>query len=121
MSRILSISYDEALLQTRELLLKEEGYYVESAFGLSAAVKACQQGNFDLVVICHSIPVEDKQEIVKQLNAVCTTAILALQRKSEPALHGARFSIDPGDPVTFLRKIRTIFGSKTQASGSRNN
>jgi DNA-binding NtrC family response regulator len=51
MSRILSISYDEALLHTREMMLKREGFEVESALGFSAVVRACEQTVFDLVIL----------------------------------------------------------------------
>jgi DNA-binding response OmpR family regulator len=64
MSRILSISYDESLLQTRAMLLERAGYEVDSALGFSAAIHACKTKQFDLVVLGHSIPVEDKEQII---------------------------------------------------------
>src|SRR5436305_2003053 len=78
MPRILSISYDKALLHTRELMLSREGFEVVSAVGFSAAVEACKQGLFDLVIMGHSIPSADKAAITTQLRAMCDTPILAL-------------------------------------------
>jgi hypothetical protein len=39
--RILSISYDQALLVTRQLILEQQGYEVSSAFGFAEAMEIC--------------------------------------------------------------------------------
>ena len=66
MIRILSISYDETLLRTRQMLLRHVGYQVTSVFGYSAAIRESAEGKFDLVIMGHSIPHEDKETIAKQ-------------------------------------------------------
>ncbi len=62
--RILSVSYNQPLLLTRELLLQREGYAVTSALGFTDAVKQCKAGTFDLFILGHSIPDSDKRELV---------------------------------------------------------
>jgi CheY-like chemotaxis protein len=113
MPRILSISYDQALLQTRALMLSREGFEVESAVGFTAAIQACQKGMFDLVILGHSIPTEDKSAIVKQLKDVCATPILALQRSNEPPITAAEYNLDSGDPRRFLSYVRKITNHST--------
>ena len=113
MQRILSISYDQALLQTRALLLSREGFEVESAVGFTAAIQACKKGTFDLVILGHSIPSEDKSAIVKQLKEVCVTPILALQRSNEPPVTAAEYNLDSSDPRRFLRYVRKITDPNT--------
>jgi DNA-binding response OmpR family regulator len=108
MKRILSISYDQALLQTRELMLSREGFEVHSAVGFSAARHACENGKFDLVIMGHSIPAEDKTAIIEQLRAVCNTPILALRRPNESPLKAAEYDFDSWDPQQFLSYIRQI-------------
>ena len=81
--RVLSLSYDVALLESRHMLLEEEGYSVTSVIGLAAAVDACKHGKFDLVILGHSIPAEHKRQMLDQLRAVCKTPVLALQRLGE--------------------------------------
>jgi CheY-like chemotaxis protein len=108
MASILSISYDQALLHTRELLLSHEGFKVESAVGFSAATRACENGKFDLVIMGHSIPPEDKTAIIGQLRAVCDTPILALRRPNEPTLKSAEYNLDSGDPERFLDYVKEI-------------
>jgi DNA-binding NtrC family response regulator len=108
MPLILSISYNKALLQTRELLLSSEGFEVESVVGVSAAIRACEKRKFDLVIMGHSIPPEDKTTIVRQLRTVCRTRILALHRPYESPLKTADYNLDSGDPQRFLNYVKEI-------------
>jgi DNA-binding response OmpR family regulator len=116
MPRILSISYDKALLHTRAMMLSREGFEVESAVGFSAAIQACKKGTFDLVIMGHSIPPEDKSAIIKQLRAVCSTPILALRRPNEAPIKAAEYNIDSGDPRRFLSYIKEITNYQTQST-----
>ena len=116
MPRILSISYDKALLHTRAMMLSREGFEVESAVGFTAAIQACEKGKFDLVIMGHSIPSEDKSAIVKQLRAVCATPVLALRRANEAPIKTAEYNLDSGDPQRFLSYVKEITNHKTQAA-----
>lgn len=116
MARILSISYDQALLQTRDMLLTREGYAVESAVGFTAAIRACERGGFDLVIMGHSIPAEDKAAIIKQLRGVCSTPILALRRPIDLPLKEAEYNLDSGDPHRFLDYVKEITNRKAQSA-----
>ena len=112
MPRILSISYDKALLHTRAMMLSREGFEVESAVGFTAAIQACKKGRFDLVIMGHSIPSEDKSAIVKQLRAVCATPVLALRRANEAPIKTAEYNLDSGDPQRFLSYVKEITNHK---------
>ena len=116
MPRILSISYDKALLHTRAMMLSREGFEVESAVGFSAAIQACKKGTFDLVIMGHSIPPEDKSAIIKQLRAVCSTPILALRRPNEAPIKAAEYNLDSGDPRRFLSYIKEITNYQRQST-----
>jgi DNA-binding response OmpR family regulator len=65
-ARILSVSYDEVLLRTRHMLLQREGYDVVSAAGFAASFAKCKEGGFDLFVLGHSIPPEEKCTMVEE-------------------------------------------------------
>jgi CheY-like chemotaxis protein len=108
MPRILSISYDEALLHTRALMLSSEGFEVQSAVGFSAALRACEKGRFNLVIMGHSIPSEDKATIIRQLRAVCDTPVLALRRPNDLPVEDAEYNLDSGDPYQFLNFVKEI-------------
>ncbi len=108
--RILSISYDRALLWTRQMLLEQLGYDVVSAEGFSQAWEAAEKGEgpFDLIILGHSIPPTDKKAMVNQMRRSCACPILALLRPHEAPVAEAAASIDAGDPPAFLSAVRAM-------------
>ena len=111
-NRILSISYDVSLLLTRKLLLEQMGFEVVSAEGFEVACDACEAENekFDLVVLGHSIPRQDKERIITGVRRKCRPPILALLMAHESSVRGADRSVD-ADPNVFLATIREMLGS----------
>ena len=112
--RILSISYDRALLWTRQLLLEQLGFEVVSAEGFAQAWDAAENRNnhFDLIILGHSIPPNDKKAIVTHMRDSCGCPILALLRPYESPIAEAAMSIDAGDPAAFLHAVRTMLDGK---------
>lgn len=115
--RILSISYDATLLMTRQHLLEQQGYSVTSAEGFTEAMEFCQGGDYDLVVIGHSIPHKDKEAIFKRVQQTCAAPVIALSRGTEPPLKGAVDTVDPMNPVKFLEAVERISAGKTSNIG----
>lgn len=106
MARILSVSYDEMLLRTRELLLKSAGHEITSALQHKEAMEACRQTGFDLVIIGHSIAKADKLEIIECFRKHNPKAlVIALTRGAEAPLREVDHYINPGDPEELLRAI----------------
>lgn len=91
MAHILSISYDPALLRTREMLLTQMGHRLNSAEGFAQARSFCahQDGDYDLIILGHSIPHDDKVELVKWCAERCSCPVLALLRPNESPVEGA--------------------------------
>jgi hypothetical protein len=117
MPRILSVSFDETLLTTRTMMLNSQGIEVEPVLGLSAAIHACITEDFDLAVICHSIPDDDKECIIKQVRAMSSMLVLTLRQGHKPPLKTADYDIDSGDPQAFLDCVNRILKAKVnQAS-----
>ncbi len=110
--RILSISYEATLLKTRQHMLEQKGYSVVSAEGFTEAMEYCHAGDFDLVVIGHSIPHKDKEAIFKEVQQTCAAPVIALSRGSELPLKGAVDTVDPMDPKRFLDAVDRVFASK---------
>jgi len=119
MARILSISYDEALLTTRQWMLEHLGHQVSSAVGFAKAIGLCQKESFDLVVIGHSIPQADKQAIVAEIRKTCKEPVLALKRLSESPLEGAEYNIDfSHDPEEFLTFVNSVLSKSSAISAT---
>ena len=111
-ARILSVSYDQPLMRTRQMLLETQGYQVDSAVGFDNAMQRCQDGGFDLFVLGHSIPPEEKRELVKAFRQTCPGPIISLRRSiGEERVDGADYHIEP-DPEPLLKLVADLVGTK---------
>lgn len=91
---ILSISYVEPLLRTRQWILETAGFRVTSALGFTQAIACSQDKTFDLAIMGHSIPRDDKQALLGALQKDSECRILSLCRPGDLPLSGANHSID---------------------------
>lgn len=106
MARIISVSYDHTLLLTRELMLKGAGHQVTSCLGYEEAVSNCSRVPFDLVIVGHSIPKNDKLNMIAAFRHQNANAlIVALARAGEPRLNEVDVYVTPGDPEELIRAI----------------
>ena len=107
---ILCVSYDEALLSTRRIILESVGYAVTPAWGFQGAVHACRaapQNHYDLFILGHSIPTDDKRAMVKEFRAHCNGPIIALKRVNEREIDEADYHCEP-DPKPLLKLVAEI-------------
>jgi|SRR4051812_8469817 DNA-binding NtrC family response regulator len=113
--RILSISYDSSLLFTRQAMLELAGYEVISAEGFADAIERCP-GDFDLVIVGHSIPQKDKRAIVAALHEHgCDAPLLSLLRPGENKLPEAAHAVDPHRPDDLLNAVQWILARRAVA------
>ena len=115
MARILSISYDEMLLRTRDLLLSDAGHVVTSAFGYHEGVEKSGADDFEMVIIGHSIPQKDKLDFIAEFRkSNPQAAVISLTRAGEPRVHEVDYYVNPGDPEELLRSIAWIINPATE-------
>jgi len=111
--RILSVSYDEALLMTRQMLLEQAGFRVTSALGFSEGMENCRAGTFNLAIIGHSIPRKDKSELIREAKKHCNCPVLSIRRHGDLPHPEADFSIDSLEgPLVLINEVKRAFGSK---------
>ncbi len=60
---ILSAGRDRPLLFTRNRVLEEAGYIVTATSTAAETVEKFFDGDFDLVILCHSIPLEERERV----------------------------------------------------------
>lgn len=108
--KILSISYDRSLLTTRGLILSAAGYQVRSLLGLEAALAEIGLNEFDLVIIGHSISLEDRNKILRRVRKLSKAPILALSKLGpEEKLDGADYQLEASEgPIALLEMVRRI-------------
>jgi len=106
--RILSISYDQVLLLTRQALFEQEGFEVRSACGFAEALEACQgHDDFDVVVMGHSMPQRDKTELAKALRTKRDAPLVSIYKHGDSAMPEADYSVNAHEgPKALLEAVR---------------
>lgn len=120
-AKILSISYDGSLAATREMLFTSVGFQVYSASTIDQAIKLCADKKFELIVIGHSMPMESRRLLIRELRRRCATPLLALQRPGETPVTGVDHVFDSTQsPARLLAEVVAIFRpeSGTRVSNS---
>ncbi|HEV2989006.1 MAG TPA: hypothetical protein VG759_11225 [Candidatus Angelobacter sp.] len=114
----MSISYDESLLRARHWILETAGFNVTSAFGLAQATTHVRSGAFDLVIIGHSIPRQDKKSLLKMLRSHHHCRVLALYKAGDEPFECAAHWLEAGEgPEALVSAVRKILNIRP-ASGS---
>ncbi len=108
--RVLSISYDLSLLQSRELLVQMLGFDVVSGYGFTLSLAECEKGGFDLMLLGHSIPSADKTALIDCFRQCSRGIVVALLRPNEGPQEGADHSLDASDPRLLLNLLSEITG-----------
>ena len=123
MARIVSVSYDEPLLFTRELILRGHHHEVRSALGFADAMELCATADQNLLVLGHSIPKDDKIQIIQCFRKANPSGqVIILIRAGEERLPSALVDtyVYPGNPEDLVRAIDTIASpSADRRSGIR--
>jgi DNA-binding response OmpR family regulator len=65
--RILSIGYDRVLMPVRSMLLRQAGYEVVEAHSAGGALKRIKAGNFDLLLICHTVGQDEQNSLIEAM------------------------------------------------------
>ena len=108
-ARILSVSCDPSLAATREMLFTSVGFQVSSTSSINQALELCANKEFDLIVIGHSMPLDQTRFLVKELRLRCDTPLLVLQRPGESLVTGVDYVFDSTEsPALLLEAVVNI-------------
>ena len=61
-----------------------------------------------MVILGHSIPLNDKEQVVEQLRRTCCTPVLALRRPNEEPLTSAQYNLDSFGPSELIAMVEEI-------------
>jgi DNA-binding response OmpR family regulator len=111
-TRVLTISYYEPLLQTWKMLLRSLGYEVDSATALEDALKCCEEGAFDVLLLGSSIPLSDKLKMIQAFRRHSGAPVVSVPFKEGDENDGADFHVEP-DPEALLKIVAEIVRRKT--------
>lgn len=65
---ILAVGLDPMVLSSRCSVLRSAGYLVRSAPSIDGAIEELDR-DFDLVLLCHSIPVQDRDRLINAIRS----------------------------------------------------
>lgn len=105
---VLSVGLDSSLLWIRNAVLQSVGYNVVSASSIKETVERFLAGDFDLVILCHSIPSRDRDRLACLIRAsgslVPIVCIAEIEGQSDTF---ASATLD-NQPINYLAGIREV-------------
>src|SRR5215467_311542 len=113
LKHILVISNDERLMIQRRRLLEQAGYRVSTALGLKEGMASCMDGAFDLLILGHSIPLADKETLIKTFRAHCPAPIFSLWERGEVVSDNVDYLAFSDAPEKLLAGVAAILDRKS--------
>jgi DNA-binding response OmpR family regulator len=115
-SSILAIGQDPVLLKTRSQVLRAAGFAVVSVFSLSKAISHALEGDFDLILLCHSIPVQIRERLVQRIREhTCTTPIVTVAAYSAQVDLFADVTVE-NDPEHLVADLHRVLQENKRSS-----
>ena len=115
---VLTVGFDSSLMRTRSLVLQSAGYIVESASSLKEAVARFRAGDFDLVLLCHSIPMKDRDHLTCLIRAMGSlTPVISIARNLGACDAFVNATLEDG-PNKFLACIGEELGKAARRSAN---
>ena len=115
--RILSIGKDCDLLSTRNLVLRKAGYAVAGTTDLPRALQLLRRVWFDMVILCHAIPKDQREQAVWEIKRVQPrTNVVALRSGVETVEAQVDGLVDSFNPENLLECIAEILKQPQRAA-----
>lgn len=112
---VLSVGSDPRVLDTRELLLRSAGYSVVSAISIKEAVYLLKDGEFDVIVLCHTLPRKDCERLTGAVRAMGSRVpIVCVSGASFDGHNAFADATVDKNPAAFLRAIGDLLRSHAQ-------
>lgn len=114
---ILAVGWDPAVLSSRCSVLRYAGYLVRSASSIDETIQGLSQTDFDLVLLCHSIPVPDRDRLIKIIrSAYPQIPIYLVASASSDSETGLVDGILSGRPEDLLKALSCKTASRSLQS-----
>jgi hypothetical protein len=111
---VLSVGPDASLLGARNRVLLAAGYLIESASSLNEAAYRFLTGDFDLVILCHSVPTRERERLTCLIRASGSrTPIVSISGSLHQCDAFATATIEDGPKV--LMDIRAVLNKAAGA------
>jgi CheY-like chemotaxis protein len=112
---ILNVGHDASLVSTRALLLRSGGHIVESTCSVEDAIARIRGGDFDLVILCHSLREEERQRLIRVIRSDGSSVAVMFVTGSAGEPGGTADRTVLSDPAGLLREVREVL--QTEQAG----
>jgi CheY-like chemotaxis protein len=104
---ILSVGTSPQLLKARTQALSSAGYTVLNRLSVRDAIKEFIFGDFDAVILCHSIPVKEKQYFASRIHSMrpFTPVLVISADAAESDRSAGTIVINKSDSESLLREL----------------
>jgi CheY-like chemotaxis protein len=111
MVMVLAVGSDFSLLKTRNQVLQSVGYTVIAALSITEAVERFRDGDFDLVILCHSVPTEERGRFTRLIRAFGSrTPVVSISKRASQCDDFADATLEDC-PNRFLRGIEEVLAN----------
>lgn len=108
---ILAVGQEPTVLSTRCSVLRTAGYIALPTFTVAAAIDLFQSANFDLVLLCHSVPLQDRDHIIQAIRSTGSHApIYAVHPATGDFQAGLADGTLPSKPEDLTRELGVLLG-----------
>lgn len=120
---ILVAGQDPEVLSTRCSVLRAAGYIVRPAASVAESIDLFQNGDFDLMLLCHSIPVQDRDWLIRFIRStgshipICTVSSAC--QDFQAGLADRTLSSRPQDLIKELDEVLTVAPRTPAQAGCR--
>jgi DNA-binding NtrC family response regulator len=112
---VLCVGQQRQLLEVREIVLRSEGYHVIEAYTAEEALGLFAATDVDIVVICHSIPIESRRRLVLAMKeARPLTPVIALHEAYDYVTEADRSVDQLAGPEVLLEAMISLLKKTVQ-------
>ncbi|MBV9075132.1 MAG: hypothetical protein JOZ10_16020 [Acidobacteria bacterium] len=101
----LLVGEDPVVLETRSMVLRSVGYAVVSCLSTATAFGIFVDGDFDVVILCHSIPATERTALARAVHGYSPGTPVALVSAGYPAQDSSVDAVIENEPKQLLQEL----------------
>jgi hypothetical protein len=110
----LSLGSDSLLLETCNQVLRNDGHTVVSALCIEQAFKEFAARDFDLVVLCHSIPEQERERFTKAIHSRTPNTLVVLVSQRLAGKDPFTDATVENDPARLLEELPVLLRKRAK-------
>jgi hypothetical protein len=108
---ILAVGQDPTILSTRCSVLRSAGYLVKEASSVAECLHLFRDSDFDILLLCHSMPVEDRDRITRAVRSSGSRIpIYVVSPVSHVFTPGLADGVISSNPENLMKELERVLG-----------